>query len=77
MYPKSSNYIDKEKKEKQSKYWNNVLVQAAIAAMQGIQESGHMVGIAADVLPNELAELSIKIAKCLVEKLKIEVSKNN
>ena len=73
MYPKSSNYIDKEQKEKQSKYWNDVLVQAYIAAMQGIQESGHIMGVAADVLPNELAELSIRIAKCLVDKLKKEI----
>lgn len=73
MYPKTSNYIDKEQKEKQLKYWNDVLVQASIAAMQGIQESGHMIGVAADVLPNELAELSIRIAKCLVDKLKKEI----
>ena len=73
MYPKSNNHIVKEQKEKQSKYWNDVLVQASIAAMQGIQESGHMIGVAADVLPNELAELSIKIAKCLVDKLKKEI----
>ncbi|MBR4624435.1 MAG: hypothetical protein IKO56_02740 [Alphaproteobacteria bacterium] len=73
MYPKPNNYIEKEQKEKQSKYWKDVLVQASIAAMQGIQESGHMIGVAADVLPNELAELSIKIAKCLVDKLKKEI----
>lgn len=73
MYPKSNNIIVKEQEEKQSKYWNDVLVQASIAAMQGIQESGHMIGVAADVLPNELAELSIRIAKCLVDKLKKEI----
>jgi len=61
------------KKEKHLEYWNDVLVQASIAAMQGIQESGHLLSVTADVLPNELAELSVKIAKCLVSKLKEEI----
>lgn len=49
--------------------WDNVLVEASIAAMQGIQESGKF-GIAADIVPEKLAVLSVKIAKCLVEELK-------
>ena len=49
--------------------WDNVLVEASIAAMQGIQESGKF-GIAADVVPEKLAAISVKIAKCLVEELK-------
>lgn len=53
--------------------WNKVLIDASIAAMQGIQESGKL-GIAADVLPEELAKLSVKIAKCLVNELKKEIN---
>ena len=49
--------------------WDNVLVEASIAAMQGIQESGKF-GIAADIVPEAVAVLSGKIAKCLVEELK-------
>lgn len=73
MYPKSNNIIVKEQEEKHLEYWNNVFVQASIAAMQGIQESGHMMSIASDVLPKEFSELSIRIAKCLVDKLKKEI----
>lgn len=65
------------KKEKHLEYWNDVLVQASIAAMQGIQESGHLLSVAADVLPKELAELSVKIAKSLVSKLKEEIGEKN
>lgn len=52
--------------------WEMVLVEASIAAMQGIQESGKL-GIAADVMPDKLAELSVRIAKHLVEELKKEI----
>lgn len=52
--------------------WEMVLVEASIAAMQGIQESGKF-GIAADVMPDKLAELSVRIAKHLVEELKKEI----
>lgn len=67
--------IDDKQKEKHLEYWNDVLVQASIAAMQGLQESGHLLSVAVDVLPKELAELSVKIAKCLVSKLKEEIKK--
>lgn len=40
--------------------------------MQGIQESGKL-GLAFDVVPEKLAELSVKIGKCLVEELKKEL----
>lgn len=53
--------------------WNKVLIEASIAAMQGIQESGKL-GLAADILPEKLAESSVKIAKCLVNELKKEIS---
>lgn len=52
--------------------WDKVLVDASIAAMQGIQESGKF-GLAFDVMPEKLAEFSVKIAKCLVAELKKEI----
>ncbi len=52
--------------------WDKVLIEAAIAAMQGIQESGK-IGLAADIVPEKLAQLSVKIAKCLVEELRKEI----
>lgn len=52
--------------------WDKVLIEAAIAAMQGIQESGK-IGLAADIVPEKLAQLSVKIAKCLVEELRKEM----
>lgn len=52
--------------------WPQVLIEASIAAMQGIQESGKL-GLAFDVVPEKLAELSVKIGKCLVEELKKEL----
>lgn len=54
--------------------WDEVLIEAAIAAMQGVQESGK-VGIAADVMPEKLAELSVRIARCLVKELRKEIEK--
>lgn len=49
--------------------WNKVLIEASIAAMQGIQESGKF-GIALDVIPDKLAEVSVKIGKSMVNELK-------
>ena len=49
--------------------WDNVLIEASMAAMQGIQESGKL-GIAAEVVPEKLAEQSVRVAKCLVAELK-------
>lgn len=54
--------------------WDKILIDASIAAMQGIQESGKF-GLAFDVMPEKLAEFSVKIAKCLVEELKKELEK--
>lgn len=56
--------------------WNQVLIEASIAAMQGIQESGKL-GVAADVLPDQLAKISVRIAKSLVAELKKEIENNN
>lgn len=55
--------------------WNQVLIEASIAAMQGIQESGKL-GVAADVLPDQLAKISVRIAKSLVAELKKEIDNN-
>lgn len=52
--------------------WDEVLVDASIAAMQGIQESGKL-GLALDVVPERLAEMSVRIARCLVAELKKEL----
>lgn len=56
--------------------WNQVLIEASIAAMQGIQESGKF-GVAADALPDQLAKISVRIAKSLVAELKKEIENNN
>lgn len=53
-------------------YWDDVLVQASIAAMQGIQESGKL-GEVADLLPHELAEVSVRIGEAMVAELKKRV----
>ncbi len=45
--------------------WDTILIEASIAAMQGIQESGK-VGLISDLTPNILASEAVKIAKCLV-----------
>lgn len=52
--------------------WNQVLINASIEAMQGIQESGK-IGFAADLVPETLAALSVKIGKAMVEELKKEI----
>ena len=54
--------------------WSETLINASIAAMQGIQESGKL-GWAADVLPEKLAEYSVRIGKAMVEELKKEIEK--
>lgn len=48
--------MDKEKE--------TFIQQCAIAAMQGIQESGK-IGVALDAVPSELAKLSFDIAECM------------
>ena len=55
--------------------WNKVLIDASIAAMQGIQESGKF-GIAFDVMPEKLTEVSVKIAKSMVNELKNTITQN-
>ena len=68
MYLKPNNIIVKEQEEKQSKYWNDVLVQASIAAMQGIQEMGGIAGEALEIAPcTIIARKAFDIAEAMVE----------
>ena len=55
--------------------WNNVLIQASIAAMQGIQESGTL-GLVSDVMPDELAKMSVRIGEAMVRELKSRTGDN-
>ena len=48
--------------------WEQVRIQAAISALQGVQESGKL-GWALETLPEAAAELAIKMADALVKKL--------
>ena len=52
--------------------WDQVLVDASIAAMQGIQENGKL-GTLSETMPDKLAKISVRLAKCLVEELKKEI----
>lgn len=52
--------------------WDDILIQASIAAMQGIQESGKL-GLVSDIVPKELAKMSVKIGQALVEELKRQI----
>ena len=49
--------------------WEQVRIQAAISALQGVQESGKL-GWAIEALPETAAELAVKMADALVKKLK-------
>lgn len=52
--------------------WNQVLIDASIAALQGIQETSK-IGLVADALPDLLSEQAVAIGKSLVERLKKEI----
>ena len=49
--------------------WEQVRIQAAISAMQGIQESGKF-GEVMELLPEKVADLAVRMADALVKKLK-------
>lgn len=55
-----------------TKDWDDVLIEAAIAAMQGIQESGKA-GLAADMMPEKTAKMAMRMARCLVAELRKEI----
>ena len=44
--------------------------QAAIAAMQGIQEANSRLGLVADLVPSKLAVASFNIADAMLEELR-------
>ena len=56
--------------------WDDVLIQASISAMQGIQESGK-VGLISDFAPDVLAKKSVAIGKALVKELKKAIKKDS
>jgi len=49
--------------------WEDVRIQAAIAAMQGIQESGKL-GNILELEPSLVADLAVRMADALVKRLK-------
>ena len=49
--------------------WEQVRVDAAISAMQGVLESGKL-GMVLEVTPDVVARQSVKMANALVEELK-------
>ena len=49
--------------------WEQVRVDAAISAMQGVLESGKL-GMVLEVAPDVVARQSVKLAEALVEELK-------
>jgi len=49
--------------------WEQVRVDAAISAMQGVLESGKL-GMVLEVSPDMVAKQSVRMADALVEKLK-------
>lgn len=74
MKPNGNDIIKENAERGRKTYWDGILVQASIAAMQGIQESGKL-GMVADIMPKELAELSVRIGEALVEELKHKIDK--
>ena len=54
--------------------WDQVLVNAALSAMQGVQES--KLGTVENFTPELLAKQSVMIAKALVKELKSEIGEN-
>ena len=48
---------------------------AALYAMQGIQEMGGKIGIVAEVLPEELAKKAFDIADHMLKEYKLRISK--
>ena len=49
--------------------WEQVRINAAISAMQGVLESGKL-GMVLEVVPEVVAKQSVKLADALVEELK-------
>ncbi len=49
--------------------WEEIRINAAISAMQGVLESGKL-GMVLEVAPDVVARQSVKLADALVEELK-------
>ena len=49
--------------------WEQIRINAAISAMQGVLESGKL-GMVLEVTPDVVARQSVKLADALVEELK-------
>lgn len=49
--------------------WKQVLIDAAISAMQGIMESGRL-GMLLEIDPKLIAEQAVRVADALVEELR-------
>lgn len=49
--------------------WEQVRIEAAISAMQGVLESGKL-GMVLEVVPEVVAKQSVKLADALVDELK-------
>lgn len=49
--------------------WEQIRINAAISAMQGVLESGKL-GMVLEVAPDVVARQSVKLADALVEELK-------
>ena len=49
--------------------WEQIRINAAISAMQGVLESGKL-GMVLEAAPDAVARQSVKLADALVEKLK-------
>lgn len=56
--------------------WEQVRIQAAIAAMQGIQESGK-IGEALELDPGLVSEMAVRLADALVKRLKETAPRKN
>lgn len=56
--------------------WNQVLINASISAMQGLQENGK-ISLLIEVDPDALAEYSVRLGKSLVKELKKEIENGN
>ena len=53
--------------------WNQVLIEASISAMQGLQENGKM-SLFIEAAPKFMAKLSVEYGKELVKELKKEIA---
>lgn len=56
--------------------WDKVLIEASIAAMQGLQENGKL-SFVLDVTPKILAETAVRCGEAMVEELKEVIEHKN